>query len=107
MMLKVLDVDGAVRRVSGGWTATGQDVGYDADRYAPGRAERAREQQAMLGYIATPGLPDGVPAPRARRSGRRAVRPVRQLHRAGPGPRPSPKPRPPPPGTVCFGRARS
>jgi ATP-dependent DNA helicase RecQ len=52
MMLKVLDVDGAVRRVSGGWTATGQDWIYDADRYARVAAERAREQQAMLGYIA-------------------------------------------------------
>src|ERR1039457_6480675 len=52
MMLKVLDVDGTVRRVSGGWTATGQDWIYDADRYARVAAERAREQQAMLGYIA-------------------------------------------------------
>ena len=55
MMLKVLDVDGAVRRVSGGWAATGQDWVYDADRYARVAAERAREQQAMLGYIATGG----------------------------------------------------
>jgi ATP-dependent DNA helicase RecQ len=53
MMLKVLDVDGAVRRVSGGWTATGAGWAYDADRYARVAAERAREQQAMLGYIAT------------------------------------------------------
>jgi ATP-dependent DNA helicase RecQ len=53
MMLKVLDVDGAVRRVSGGWAATGQDWVYDADRYARVAAERSREQQAMLGYIAT------------------------------------------------------
>jgi ATP-dependent DNA helicase RecQ len=52
MMLKVLDVDGAVRRVSGGWAATGQDWSYDADRYARVAAERSREQQAMLGYIA-------------------------------------------------------
>src|ERR1022692_1570890 len=51
MMLKVLDVDGAVRRVSGGWEATGQDWAYDADRYARVSAERAREQRAMLGYI--------------------------------------------------------
>jgi ATP-dependent DNA helicase RecQ len=55
MMLKVLDVDGAVRRVSGGWIATGQEWVYDADRYARVAAERAREQQAMLGYIATTG----------------------------------------------------
>jgi ATP-dependent DNA helicase RecQ len=54
MMLKVLDVDGAVRRVSGGWIATGQDWVYDADRYARVAAERTREQQAMLSYIATP-----------------------------------------------------
>jgi ATP-dependent DNA helicase RecQ len=53
MMLKVLDVDGAARRVSGGWAATGQDWIYDADRYARVAAERSREQQAMLGYIAT------------------------------------------------------
>jgi ATP-dependent DNA helicase RecQ len=55
MMLKVLDVDGAVRRVSGGWQATGQDWRYDADRYARVAAERAREQRAMLGYIAAAG----------------------------------------------------
>jgi ATP-dependent DNA helicase RecQ len=55
MMLKVLDVDGAVRRVSGGWTATGQPWAYDADRYARVAGERSREQQAMLGYLATAG----------------------------------------------------
>ena len=55
MMLKVLDVDGAVRRVSGGWAATGRDWAYDTDRYARVAAERSREQQAMLGYIATRG----------------------------------------------------
>jgi len=55
MMLKVLDVDGAVRRVRGGWTATGQPWTYDADRYAKVARVRLDEQQAMLGYIATPG----------------------------------------------------
>jgi ATP-dependent DNA helicase RecQ len=53
MMLKVLDVDGAVRRVSGGWAATGAGWAYDADRYARVAAERSREQQAMLDYAAT------------------------------------------------------
>ena len=52
MMLKVLDVDGAVRRVSGGWAATGTGWAYDADRYARVAAERSREQQAMLDYAA-------------------------------------------------------
>ncbi len=55
MMLKVLDVDGAVRKVSGGWVATGQPWAYDAERYATVAAERHREQQAMLDYLRTPG----------------------------------------------------
>jgi ATP-dependent DNA helicase RecQ len=52
-MLKVLDVDGAVRRVRGGWEATGQPWHYEADRYARLAAARADEQRAMLDYIAT------------------------------------------------------
>jgi len=52
-MLKVLDVDGAVRRVPGGWTATGRPWSYDADRYARVAADRAAEQQAMREYTAT------------------------------------------------------
>ena len=54
-MLKVLDVDGAVRRVRGGWTATGRSWSYDAERYARVAAERAAEQQAMRDYVAAPG----------------------------------------------------
>jgi len=54
-MLKVLDVDGAVRRVPGGWTATGQPWTYDTQRYDRVAAERSREQQAMLGYSGTDG----------------------------------------------------
>ena len=54
-MLKVLDVDGAVRRVGGGWTATGQPWHYDAERYERVAAERAREQEAMLAYQTTDG----------------------------------------------------
>ena len=52
-MLKVLDVDGAVRRVRGGWEATGQPWTYDEERYRRVREAREREQQAMLDYIAT------------------------------------------------------
>jgi len=55
IMLKVLDVDGAVRRVPGGWTATGQQWGYDKQRYDRVAAERSREQDAMLGYAKTGG----------------------------------------------------
>ncbi len=54
-MLKVLDVDGAVRRVRGGWTATGEPWRYDADRYARVSADRAAEQQAMRDYAQAPG----------------------------------------------------
>jgi ATP-dependent DNA helicase RecQ len=52
-MLKVLDVDGAVHRVQGGWTATGGPWAYDADRYARVQADRAAEQQAMRDYAET------------------------------------------------------
>jgi ATP-dependent DNA helicase RecQ len=52
-MLKVLDVDGAVRRVSGGWEATGTPWTYDAERYARVAQERGREQRAMLAYLGT------------------------------------------------------
>ncbi|WP_278237475.1 RecQ family ATP-dependent DNA helicase [Isoptericola sp. AK164] len=54
-MLKVLDVDGAVRRVQGGWVATGVEWVYDAGRYARVAETRRTEQQAMLDFIATPG----------------------------------------------------
>ncbi len=50
-VLKVLDVDGAVRRVRGGWEATGQPWVYDADRYARVAATRRAEQQRMLDYV--------------------------------------------------------
>ena len=50
-MLKVLDVDGAVRRVQGGWLATGEPWVYDAERYAKVAAVRSAEQQAMRDYI--------------------------------------------------------
>jgi ATP-dependent DNA helicase RecQ len=50
-MLKVLDVDGAVRRVRGGWEATGQEWTYDAERYERVALARKREQRAMLDYL--------------------------------------------------------
>ncbi|HQR26307.1 MAG TPA: DEAD/DEAH box helicase, partial [Nocardioides sp.] len=53
-MLKVLDVDGAVRRVAGGWVATGVPWRYDAERYRRVAEARDREQAAMLAYLGTP-----------------------------------------------------
>ncbi|MDT0305632.1 RecQ family ATP-dependent DNA helicase [Streptomyces sp. DSM 44917] len=55
MMLKVLDVDGAVRRERGGWTATGSPWAYDAGRYAGVARRRETEQQAMRDYVAATG----------------------------------------------------
>jgi ATP-dependent DNA helicase RecQ len=52
-MLKVLDVDGAVRRVRGGWESTGQSWSYDEDRYLRVAEAREREQQAMVDYLRT------------------------------------------------------
>ncbi|GHE34924.1 ATP-dependent DNA helicase RecQ [Streptomyces longispororuber] len=52
-MLKVLDVDGAVQRVKGGWIATGMPWTYDTERYAWVAKQRQAEQQAMREYVAT------------------------------------------------------
>lgn len=72
LLLKVLDVDGAITRVRGGWQATGQPWAYDADRYARVAEARRREQRLMLDYLDTEGcrmaflqesLDDPAPAP--------------------------------------------
>jgi len=53
LLLKVLDVDGVVRRVTGGWVATGAPWNYDRERYERIAAERVAEQQHMLEYERT------------------------------------------------------
>lgn len=55
LLLKVLDVDGAVARVQGGWIATGLPWTYDEDRYERIAAERIAEQQHMIEYEETGG----------------------------------------------------
>jgi ATP-dependent DNA helicase RecQ len=55
LLLKVLDVDGAVRREKGGWLATGAAWTYDAERYERIAAERRAEQEDMLAYQSTTG----------------------------------------------------
>ncbi|HEY8913663.1 RecQ family ATP-dependent DNA helicase [Lacisediminihabitans sp.] len=55
LLLKVLDVDGVVRRVQGGWVATGRPWAYDSDRYERIAAERVAEQQHMIEYERTDG----------------------------------------------------
>ncbi|BAL85750.1 putative DEAD/DEAH box helicase [Actinoplanes missouriensis 431] len=53
LMLKVLDVDGAVRRTRGGWLATGEPWTYDTVRLRRVAEARATEQQTMIGYADT------------------------------------------------------
>ncbi len=53
MLLKVLDSDGAVHRVKGGWLATGQEWFYDEERHRRIAEARKVEQQAMLDYLST------------------------------------------------------
>jgi ATP-dependent DNA helicase RecQ len=55
LLLKVLDVDGAVQRVQGGWTATGRGWVHDTERYARVAATREAEAASMLAYEATTG----------------------------------------------------
>ena len=50
LLLKVLDVDGSVRRVQGGWVSTGQPWTYDAERYERIAESRRAEQQSMLAH---------------------------------------------------------
>ncbi|AEV81605.1 ATP-dependent DNA helicase RecQ [Actinoplanes sp. SE50] len=54
LMLKVLDVDGAVRRTRGGWLATGEPWTYDTARLRRVAEARSAEQQTMLEYAVTP-----------------------------------------------------
>jgi ATP-dependent DNA helicase RecQ len=50
-LLKVLDVEGAVRRVDGGYLRGDLGWAYDADRYRRVTAARRAEQAAMLDYL--------------------------------------------------------
>ena len=49
-LLKVLDVDGAVRRVDGGWERTGAPWVYDGERVRRIQAAREAEADAMVAY---------------------------------------------------------
>jgi ATP-dependent DNA helicase RecQ len=55
LMLKVLDVDGAVRRTRGGWVATGEPWVYDSARLRRVAEARIAEQQTMMEYVETAG----------------------------------------------------
>ncbi|MGB7449213.1 MAG: RecQ family ATP-dependent DNA helicase [Ornithinimicrobium sp.] len=50
LLLKVLDVDGAVDKVRGGWLGTGEPWVYDQERYAAVTQTREREASLMVEY---------------------------------------------------------
>src|SRR5207302_7903668 len=54
-LLKVLDVEGAVERVDGGWTLTGRQWVYDRARHDGVAAARRAEQQAIRDYLSGSG----------------------------------------------------
>ncbi len=51
LLLKVLAVDGAIRREGSGWIGTGAGWTYDGERYRRVTEARENEQQAMLRYL--------------------------------------------------------
>jgi ATP-dependent DNA helicase RecQ len=53
MLLKVLDADGAAKRVKGGWVGTGAVWVYDQERHRRIADARVAEQKAMLEYLDT------------------------------------------------------
>ena len=53
MLLKVLDADGAAKRVKGGWIGTGAEWVYDRERHQRIAEARKIEQGAMLEYLDT------------------------------------------------------
>jgi ATP-dependent DNA helicase RecQ len=53
MLLKVLDADGAAKRVKGGWVGTGAEWVYDRERHRRIADARVAEQKAMLEYLDT------------------------------------------------------
>jgi len=53
LLLKVLEVDGAVARAGGRWRRTDQPWSYDADRVERVTAHRRAEQEAMAAYASS------------------------------------------------------
>ena len=53
MLLKVLDADGAAKRVKGGWIGSGVEWVYDRERHRRIAEARVAEQKAMLEYLET------------------------------------------------------
>ena len=80
-LLKVLDVDGAVERVDGGWVATGRAWVYDAAAVRGDRRGAAPRAARHAALRARRVVPDAAAACRAGRPDRGRLRPVRGVHR--------------------------
>ena len=80
LLLKVLDVDGAVQRVPGGWTSHGVRHGATTRRYQRVVDAREREQQVMVDYERRPTTCRiGRSCGDASTTTPRGLRPLRQL----------------------------
>ncbi len=80
-MLKILDVEGAVRREGTRWhLVPGADWTYDEERYARVTALRRARAAGDGGIRIRRSLPDAHSPGRARRSGRAGLRPLLDLH---------------------------
>ena len=66
-LLKILEVDGAIVAVKGGFLLTDTGWRYDTDKAERLRALRRAESEQMLAFADRPGLPPAVPARDARR----------------------------------------
>jgi ATP-dependent DNA helicase RecQ len=51
LLVKVLDVEGVIERVEGGYRATGRTYGHDHERYQRLLAARRTEHEVMRGYL--------------------------------------------------------
>jgi superfamily II DNA helicase RecQ len=81
-LLKILAVDDAVRRESGGWGGTGRPWYFDEQKWNTLRDISAAEAGLMRSYAHRDGrLPDAVPVAGAGRSRSGALRPVFGLYR--------------------------
>ena len=93
LLLKTLEVDGAIERDGSAWLRTLRPWTYDADRVEAVTALRRAEQDQMSDYARRTDVP-GAAAPRLpRRRRHRTVRHVRPLHRHQPRHRPRPRAR--------------
>ena len=95
LMLKQLEVEGALNKVRGGWERSRREWVYDEERITAVTAARRAEQKAMELYGTDGRCLMESPPDRARRPRRRALRPMLDLHRAEVRRRARPPPLPP------------